>query len=129
MLKPVSAGVIDLQPFRDVLVVNPERIGHADGQALGATERCHDLFHFGADGHEHIDHALSDVIRIKAAKEFWILAGDTLGAQTDVTDVAAAHFIAQAACGRLHDVLADMDTRGTEHDQGHAVLAEGLGTR
>ena len=80
------------------------------------------LLHLGTDRHEHINHALSDVIRVKAAIEFRILAGDTLRAQADITDVAAPLLIAQAAGAGLHDILANMDAGGAEHNQSHTIL-------
>ena len=62
MLKPISADVVDLQPFRDGLVVDAQRIGHADGQTLRATERSHDLLRFRADGGEDIGHTLGNIV-------------------------------------------------------------------
>ncbi len=74
--------------------------------------------------HEGLHHPLRHLVRIETAVEFWVLAGDALGADAEVADVAAVALAAQAAGRRLHDVFAHMDSGGAEHDQRHAVLGD-----
>ncbi len=113
LLKAVYAsdqltGIANPQPLGRIRIINAEGIGHTDGQALGTTERGHDLLHLRSDGREGVCHPLSHIIGIQAPEQFLVLAGDPLGTNTYIADIAAAQLIAETAGSGLHDVLADM---------------------
>ena len=121
---PHSADVADLQPVRDLLVRHAQRVGHADGKFGAPAQRREDLFELHVGGLEHLHHSLGDLVRVEPAVELRVLRGDAARALAQVADVAAVVLVAETACGRLHDVLADVDCRCAEHDQRSRVCCE-----
>jgi len=117
-----SADIFNFQALGCIGIINTEGIGHADGQALGTSERSHDLFHLGPDGHKGLSYPLGNIIGIKTSEQFWILRGNALGTDPDVTDITATLLVTQTTGTGLHDILADMNPGGSEHDQCQTIL-------
>jgi hypothetical protein len=65
--------VLYLKPLGSGPIINPERIGHADGKRSGPAERGDNFSKLRIKGDVHINHPLGHIIRIQAPVKTRIL--------------------------------------------------------